>query len=690
MNWFKNLKLARRMSLLISLLMLISFGIAVAYELQLTYKGNLGKGQAFAEQEAVVNSGKVQQLLDSGKQTLDNLNVTINTLRQDNQLSREQVIALLEAKLKSTPQLLGLYTIWEPNAFDGKDKQYVNKEGYDSTGRLLPYVVRSGDKITVTPLHNYDKEGEGDWYLVPKDTKKPLLLDPYDYDGVTMTSLIVPILDDKGQFLGILGADFALNSLQDFIEGIKPLGGHSNLISSNGHYVENNENEKKNLKLVESKKIRDQLNKGKVLKENDDKYIHIYQPISTTGLDNTYWTFELVVPKSVILKDYYDIQNASLIMIVVTLLVVILVVVLVVRSATKPIEHAVKVVKEIADGNLRAKIDAKYLNNDEVGQLGKSLNGMVDQLAVIFTDIRQSSEQVAATSEELTASAEENSRATEQIARSTQELATGGERQVSSAQEATEIVGRVSTGMNEASQSMKQVSQLIEKGNESAQSGNKIVFETVDKMNHVQEKILSAQEVVNFLGKKSKEIDQIVTFITQISDQTNLLSLNAAIEAARAGEHGKGFAVVASEVRKLAEQSGKAAEEIRELIQHIQSETKRAVQSMNDSTSAMTDGLANVKISGESFKALADIMIEVQAQSEQVSEVVADTSQQSLIMVENMNEMKGISEQASGNTHQLASSAEEQSASMEEIAAVADSLSTMSQNLQQAINRFTF
>ncbi|MGE7219061.1 methyl-accepting chemotaxis protein [Priestia koreensis] len=690
MNWFKNLKLARRMSLLISLLMLISFGIAVAYELQLTYKGNLGKGQAFAEQEAVVNSGKVQQLLDSGKQTLDNLNVTINTLRQGNQLSREQVISLLEAKLKSTPQLLGLYTIWEPNAFDGKDKQYVNKEGYDATGRLLPYVVRSGDKITVTPLHNYDKEGEGDWYLVPKDTKKPLLLDPYDYDGVTMTSLVVPILDDQGQFLGILGADFALNSLQDFIEGIKPLGGHSNLISSNGHYVENSENEKKNLKLIESKKIRDQLNKGKVVKENTDQYIHIYQPISITGLDDTYWTFELVIPKSVILKDYYDIQNASLIMIVVTLLVVMLVIILVVRSATKPIEHAVEVVKEIANGNLRAKIDAKYLNNDEVGQLGKSLNGMVDQLTVIFTDIRQSSEQVAATSEELTASAEENSRATEQIARATHELATGGERQVSSAQEATEIVGRVSTGMNEASHSMKHVSQLIEKGNESAQSGNKIVFETVDKMNHVQEKILSAQEVVNFLGRKSKEIDQIVTFITQISDQTNLLSLNAAIEAARAGEHGKGFAVVASEVRKLAEQSGKAAEEIRELIQHIQSETNRAVQSMNDSTSAMTDGLANVKISGESFKALADIMIEVQAQSEQVSEVVADTSQQSLIMVENINEMKGISEQASGNTHQLASSAEEQSASMEEIAAVADSLSTMSQNLQQAINRFTF
>ena len=129
---------------------------------------------------------------------------------QGSQLNRSQVNAMLKQVLVDNPQFVGVYTLWEPNAFDSKDAQYANTPGTDETRRFIPYWTRSGDEIVLEPLVDYEVEGAGDYYLIPKRTKQDAIIDPYLYpiDGqdVLITSLVVPIVID-GQFYGIAGVD---------------------------------------------------------------------------------------------------------------------------------------------------------------------------------------------------------------------------------------------------------------------------------------------------------------------------------------------------------------------------------------------------------------------------------------------------------------------------------------------------
>ena len=127
------------------------------------------------------------------------------------------------------------------NAFDGKDADFVNKEGHDATGRYVPYFARSGDKIVLDPLKDYDKAGPGDYYQIPKSTGKDLLTEPYLYPingkDVLMTSVMLPILD-AGKFLGVTGVDTALDGLSADLSKIKPLDvGYVALFSSQGAVV---------------------------------------------------------------------------------------------------------------------------------------------------------------------------------------------------------------------------------------------------------------------------------------------------------------------------------------------------------------------------------------------------------------------------------------------------------------------
>lgn len=390
-------------------------------------------------------------------------------------------------------------------------------------------------------------------------------------------------------------------------------------------------------------------------------------------------------------KEGHDLYNrsnvVSIIFIAAAILLSAFLGLLLTRNISVPIRKMADQVKQVASGNLVIE-EIKIKNKDELGSLARDFNDMTRSLRSLITSVSEHSEQVAATSEQLTASAEQSTKASEHISEAIQEVANGSESQMNQANETNKAVDEISKGMNQAATSIQVVAELSTGANEQATAGNKVVGETIDQMNTVQNQVKATANVVNSLGEKSNKISSIVTLITEVADQTNLLALNAAIEAARAGEHGRGFAVVADEVRKLAEQSSKAANEISTIIVEIKNEADHAVVSMKNGSLAVDVGIVKVEETGNAFKGIAKLIEEVAEHSHDVSAVVEEVSASSDSMVMMINEVASLSEQAAGNTQNVAASAEEQSASMEEISSSATALSKMASELQEIVSRF--
>lgn len=357
------------------------------------------------------------------------------------------------------------------------------------------------------------------------------------------------------------------------------------------------------------------------------------------------------------------------------------------RIIKKPILTIAASAKEISSGILTGD-DIKVKNRDEIADLANSFNQMKMNLRQLIGQVSNNAKQVSATSHDLFESAEQTSKATEQISIAIQEVAFGSEKQVHSAAEANQAAAEILRGMNQAALSIQSVADLTTTANEKASAGNKVVTQAMEQMNVMQRSVGHTAEVMNALGEKSKEIGHIVQLITEISNQTNLLALNAAIEAARAGEHGRGFAVVADEVRKLAEQSGDAAGQIRQLIGEVQAEADKAVQSMDEGATVILEGIQMVHQSGEAFRDIVKAIEQVAAESQEVSAIIEQVNSSSQSMAEMMEGVAHIAEQSAGNTQNVAASAEEQNASMEEISASAESLSKMAQDLQEMISKF--
>jgi len=244
---------------------------------------------------------------------------------------------------------------------------------------------------------------------------------------------------------------------------------------------------------------------------------------------------------------------------------------LIARKIVAPIADAVNRLEEISlgEGDLTKKLSKRQ--NDEVGQLADGFNMFVETLRNIIHDVKDSAAEVATLSTQIAASAEEMSAAVGEVARQTTQVATSAEHS-----------GKL------------------------AEHGRSVVQQTVAGMDQINTTVTASVESVAQLGARGDQIGRVISVINDIADQTNLLALNAAIEAARAGEHGRGFAVVADEVRKLAERTTRATEEIGGSIAAIQTDTQNAVQQMNQGQAQVQRGVALAATAGESMTEIAD------------------------------------------------------------------------------------
>lgn len=356
------------------------------------------------------------------------------------------------------------------------------------------------------------------------------------------------------------------------------------------------------------------------------------------------------------------------------------------RMITRPIRDIQKVMKDAQEGDLTVR--SSYHSKDELGQLNGSFNLMLESLQGLMRRIMESSEQVAASSQQLNASAEQTSQVTEQIVQAVGDVNNRMELQGQNVAATTQTISDMNAGIQHVVNHTQEVSTTANHMVDQVVELNQQAKATIEQMNEIAVKVDHLEEVLLLLNQRSDEIDKIVKAITDIAAQTNLLSLNASIEAARAGEEGRGFMVVANEVRKLADQSSRSADDIANLVHHIQEDTTQAMSSMNHVKIEMEDGLNRMHSTGNVFvnikqavEGIAGRIEEVFATMEQLS---AGSEQINHTMIQ-INESAG---QSIEHFQHISSSTQEQLAAMEEVASSAAHLSHLAEDMQNTTSQF--
>lgn len=372
---------------------------------------------------------------------------------------------------------------------------------------------------------------------------------------------------------------------------------------------------------------------------------------------------------------------------VIAILLGSLVVHLLTRSITRRINTLLDVMTKMATGNLgQREIPITCL--DEIDQVGQSTNTMQANMQQLIQQIANSSEQVAASSQELTASAQQSADAANQIAGSITEIAHDADTQAGSANQLMSVAQTMSGQANQISQTAQSVSSTAAATSKTAEQGLQVVEETINQMNEIGKNTAATQTTITALDQSSQKISEMVALISSIAGQTNLLALNAAIEAARAGEQGRGFSVVAEEVRKLAEESNKAAHQIGTFVEENQTNLTQVITATQAGAAGIQTGISLVHDTGETFKKIVEAVLHLSEQITDISNSIHEIAIGNQSLVSEVQEIDTASKQSAAESQTVSAATEEQSASMQQIAASSQSLAQLAGDLQTAIAKF--
>jgi methyl-accepting chemotaxis protein len=639
-----------------------------------------------AESTALAHANNIRAVIASVEKIATNAARII----ENSHLNKQQIDVMLQSQVKYNPEIYGSVVAYEPYVMDS------------SVGLFCPYYYKQGERLLSArlddPSYNYPTK---DWYKLTKETEVNNWSEPYFDEGggnILMSTFSAPFfktINGERRFAGVVTCDIPLSWLEQTVSSIKVYQtGYAFLVSRKGLLIAHPDTTLFKRNIFEIARERNNpvltalgkkmINGEKGMAPYTSSFNHKVGFLNYVPVGTNTWTLCVFFPEDEFLANLNKLNFSILILAAISFLVILLVIVRIVHSIVKPLKAVTGTAEAIAQGDIsngsvnyagfleknksifkiidneKNNPDSKRKTKNEAIRLLIAISSMIESIKALITQMQKSGVQVASSANEITASAKEmEATATEQFAASKEVTATS--------KEITNTSEKLYGTVTYLSESLTISAEMAVRG--------KTILSNLDsaikQLNNSTNSIFGKLSLIN---DKSEKISGVIIAINKISDQTNLLSLNAAIEAEKAGEYAKGFTIIAQEISRLAEQAAQSAHDIDKMVKEMQSSVSSGVMEMEKFAA---DVRQQAKEVDSASSQLSMIIEQVNLLNPQFDEVKRGMQLQS-------NNSKQINEAM----EQLTQSAEQTKDALSEFVSAASQLNSTVKGLQTEVLKF--
>jgi methyl-accepting chemotaxis protein len=609
---------------------------------------------------------------------------------------------ILRSVFESFPNFIGIYTLWQPNALDGKDAEYAGTPGASETGQFIPYYTREAGRIELNAYAEYQK-------ALRTVSERDVISNPFSLlangDQNLAIDIQVPIIRSDQVIVGIVGIHLDIDDLQPLIESIRPYGtGHATVYANDGtiaaHYLKEQRGtffQETSVKALGQEGVTTVLNSissGQPATILSNNVILVSYPFYL-GTSSEAWTVINLAPLETVLGPMYALIRFSVIFIIGAGIGAAIIIFITSNSLAKRIIRVGAMMKDISQGEGDLTKRLTIYAKDEIGNMGNHFNETLNKIHNLVVNIKQQSGSLADIGAELSVNMSKTAATITEIADTIQSVKKQTSSQAGTVSQTSETMRKIIASIEQLNRHIETQSSHISQSSaaiEQMLANIASVTQTLVKNNENVKNLSQAsdagrtglQEVsadIQKIAKDSEGLLEITAVMESIASQTNLLSMNAAIEAAHAGESGKGFAVVADEIRKLAESSSEQSNTIAQVLKKI----KESIDKIARSTDAVIERFEaidrSVKIVSEQEEQVRSSMEEQGSGSKQILEYIGKLNDISQIIKEDSGEMRAGTREILGESKNLEQITQEINHGMQGMASGAEEINAAVQRV---------